>query len=410
MKILWMTWKDRSHPEAGGAEVVNEELAKRLALEGHEVVFLVGSFAGAPHIEKRDGFFIVRMGGKFSVYAHAYRYYKKHVVGWPDFVIDEVNTIPFFARLYVKEKTLLFFHQLAREIWFYQMIFPFSGIGYLLEPLYLRLLALKKRTQKYSSKKVLGSPVSAEKRPSGPDYFLQNASGLPTVVTVSESTKDDLLQYGFESKRVHIISEGIELEPLSEAEFTELQKIKLESLKVTPTVLVFGAVRPMKQTLQIIKAFELLKKSVPQAKLVIAGSTEGNYAKKLVEYVNHSPHADDIHVLGRVSKAKKIALMQTAHVLAVASVKEGWGLVVTEANSQGTPAVVYNVDGLRDSVEDGVTGIVSSENTPTELARALSTLLLSPDMYTLFRKNAWEWSQKITFEKSFEDFKKVLGL
>lgn len=32
MNILWFTWKDLSHPFAGGAERVNEELAKRLAL------------------------------------------------------------------------------------------------------------------------------------------------------------------------------------------------------------------------------------------------------------------------------------------------------------------------------------------------------------------------------------------
>jgi flavodoxin len=40
MKILWFTWKDRSHPRSGGAEVVNEEIAQRLARDGHEVIFL----------------------------------------------------------------------------------------------------------------------------------------------------------------------------------------------------------------------------------------------------------------------------------------------------------------------------------------------------------------------------------
>ena len=32
MKILWFTWKDMNYPEAGGAELVNEELAKRLVV------------------------------------------------------------------------------------------------------------------------------------------------------------------------------------------------------------------------------------------------------------------------------------------------------------------------------------------------------------------------------------------
>jgi len=39
MKILWFTWKDRKHPLAGGAETFNEEIAKRLAKDGHKSSF-----------------------------------------------------------------------------------------------------------------------------------------------------------------------------------------------------------------------------------------------------------------------------------------------------------------------------------------------------------------------------------
>jgi len=53
------------------------------------------------------------------------------------------------------------------------------------------------------------------------------------------------------------------------------------------------------------------------------------------------------HGFGPGIAGQTIGLLQKSHVLAVTSVKEGWGLVVTEANPQGTPAVVYNVDGLR---------------------------------------------------------------
>lgn len=46
MRILWLTWRDRRHPRAGGAEVVNEELSKRLAKDGHKVVFLIAGYDG----------------------------------------------------------------------------------------------------------------------------------------------------------------------------------------------------------------------------------------------------------------------------------------------------------------------------------------------------------------------------
>ena len=48
--------------------------------------------------------------------------------------------------------------------------------------------------------------------------------------------------------------------------------------------------------------------------------------------------------------------MSRAHVLLVPGVREGWGLVVTEANAMGTPAMAYDVPGLQDSVINGVTG------------------------------------------------------
>ncbi len=360
MRILWCTWKDRQHPLAGGAEVGNEEIAKRLVRDGHEVIFLVGGFAGGKPEETRDGFRIIRVGGRVSVYWKAYQYYKKHLHGWADQVIDEINTIPFFAGFYAKEPVTLFIHQLAREIWFYEMIFPLSLVGYLAEPIYL--------------------------------WMLRNHR----VITVSESTKKDLQRFGFTAKDIHIISEGIEMEPASD--LAHLHKAP------SPTMLALGTMRSMKRTTHIIRAFEVAKQQLPDLKLIIAGFAEGKYGKKAITMMQESPNAKDITYLGPVSKEKKKELLQTSHVLCVTSVKEGWGLVVTEANSQGTPAIVYNVDGLRDSVKNGETGIVCMKNTPKALGASIATLLKDTQTYERLRANAWEWSKQNKFERSYNEF------
>ena len=125
MKILWFTFKDMRHPQAGGAEIINEEIAKRLVRDGHEVRLIVGGFKGCLPEETIDGYTVIRMGGTYTVYVYAFFYYLKHLRGWADLVIDEMNTIPFCAKWYVKEKNIMFVHQLCREIWFYQM--PFSA-------------------------------------------------------------------------------------------------------------------------------------------------------------------------------------------------------------------------------------------------------------------------------------------
>lgn len=360
MKILWLTWKDLKHPQAGGAERVNEELAKRLVRNGDEVIFLVAGFPGAKDEETIDGYKVIRVGGRWTVYWKAYRYYKNNLQGWADLIIDEVNTMPFFAELYAKEKNILFVHQLCREIWFYQMFFPLSNIGYALEPYYLRALYDRE------------------------------------VITVSQSTKKDLLKLGFREDKINIISEGIDIEPA-----VNLEKIeKYEK----PTLLSFGSVRGMKRTDHIVKAFEIAKEANPDLELIIAGDYDNPFGKKVLALAKKSQYADSINFLGKVDKNKKIELFQKSYILLVTSVKEGWGLIVTEAGSQGTPAIVYDADGLRDSVRHNETGLICRKNSPEMMAENIGVLLKDNVLYERMRHNAWQWSKEINFEKAFEEF------
>lgn len=353
-----------SHPQAGGAELVNEELAKRLVQDGHEVIFLTSSYKNSRPEEDINGYRVIRVGNKFTVYYRAFKYYKKNLKAWPDLVIDEVNTIPFFSNLYAREKRYLFFHQLCREVWFYQMIFPFSLIGYLLEPVYLRLLKKEK------------------------------------IITVSNSTKNDLIRYGFKKENISIIREGIEIEPIKE--INNYQKFS------EPTILILGSIRPMKRTKDIIKAFEIAKQEIHNLQLIIAGQAEGGYGREVVEYIKKSVYTNDIEHVGRVSTEEKINLYRQSYVLGVASIKEGWGLVVTEAASQGTPAVVYNVDGLRDSVKQDQTGLICEENNPNNMAKQFVRLLQDQDKYRGIQQKAWEWSRDINFNNCYQDFINII--
>ncbi len=365
MNVLWFTWKDARHPWAGGAEVVGTELRKRLIEDGHQVKVLTSSVAGAPEREIVDGVEIIRRGSQYSMYWHAYRYYRKNLVGWANLVIDEVNTLPFFCRRFVREPVVMLFHQLCREVWLYQMSFPLKYFGYLLEPLYLRCL----------------------KR--GPS------------VAMSESTKSDLQKYGYTADGIHVISEGICLLPVAD--------VKLVRKNSEPTLLSFGSVRSMKRAAHIVRAFELAKRKVPALRLVVAGDMDGSYGAKVKRMIDDSTHSGSISCLGQLPEERKTEVMQRAHLLAVTSVKEGWGLVVTEANSQGTPAVVYDVDGLRDSVRDGVTGRIAKQNTPTGLAKVIVEMLKNKSQYERLQWNAWSWSKEINFDRSYKDFSEVIN-
>jgi glycosyltransferase involved in cell wall biosynthesis len=364
MRILWFTWKDLKHPLAGGAEAMNEGIAKNLVKQGHEVIFLVSGFKNCKDTKNINGYKVIRLGNKYSIYWKAYRFYKKNLVGWADLVIDEMNTIPFFAKYYVKEKNILLAYQLCREIWFYQMFFPLNLIGYLLEPIYLRMLSDCK------------------------------------VLTESESAKTDLQKYGFQRKDINIIPIALNIEPA--------KNIKNLEKYLEPTLLSLGTIRSMKRTINQLKAFEIAKEKIPDLKFKIAGSLDGRYGKKFIKLIEASKYKKDISYLGRISAEKRLELLKKCHLICVTSIKEGWGLIVTEANSQGTPAIVYDVDGLRDSVRDGETGIVCQKNTPRSLAENIVKLLNDKKKYDLLRKQAWEWSKTFNFDKSCNEFIKAL--
>jgi len=116
---------------------------------------------------------------------------------------------------------------------------------------------------------------------------------------------------------------------------------------------------------------------------------------------------------GKVNEMRKYDLMRKAHILLHASVKEGWGLVVLEAASVGTPAVVYNVSGLKDVVKNGITGIVIADNSPQGMARAAVQLIGDTKRYRLYKKNGFTWAHSLQWEsainQSLHILKKAIG-
>lgn len=369
MKYLWVTWKDWLHPGAGGAEVVLHELAKRQVADGHEVTILTARYPGSLPQEDLDGMHIIRLrGNRYLQPAVTLPYYIRHLRGKFDVVIEAVNTAPYFTPFFRgKAKSILLYHQLARQIWFYEAPLPVAAVGFaVLEPV---------------ATFVLGKSPA-------------------TTITVSNSTQADLRRFGFNPDKMHIISEGIEQPPLPKLD-------KLTYKFGQPSILAHGSMRAMKRMLHQIQAFEIAKASIPDLQLHVSGSNSGKYGAKVMARIAASPYAADITYHGRTSPQQRDTLMRKCHIHLQTATKEGWGITITEANSLGTPCVVYNVDGLRDAVQHGKTGIITNPN-PRDMAAGIVHLLQDQHLYDQVRTAAWEWSKTITFDQSYEDFKAVV--
>jgi len=357
LKIIIFNWRDIKNPAAGGAEVFTHEVAKRLIQKGHEVTIFTSEFPGCQKEETIDGVKIIRHGGKYTVYLKAREYYKKYFITEKfDIVIDEINTVPFFTPKFVNrgEKVIALIHQLAREYWLYETPFPVKYVGYyILE-----------------------------------DGWLKNYVEIPTI-TVSNSTETDLKALGF--KQVYKVSEGINFEPLDAVPEKEEE----------PTIIYLGRLTRAKRPDHAIKAYKLVKRQVPNAKLWIVGD---GYMRKNLEKMT----IEGVKFFGKVSEQEKIKLLSRAWVLVNPSVREGFGLNIIEANACGTPAIVYNVPGLRDSVINGKTGLLVENGNIEKFAEVLITILEDESLLKTLSQNSLRYSKNFRWDKAAQKFGNIL--
>jgi glycosyltransferase involved in cell wall biosynthesis len=354
-KILWFNWRCWLNPEMGGAEVFTREIAKRWVESGHEVTLFTSEFLGCKKEEFSCGIKIIRAGGRFSVYRQAKKFYAKRFKdeGF-DLVIDEINTVPFFAPGFVKnnEKVVALIHQLAREYWFYEMPFPVSYLGFY----YLE------------------------------DRWLRQYRDVPTA-TVSESTRLDLASLGF--RNVFVVPEGLDFMPLETVPNKEHK----------PIVIFAGRLKRAKRPDYAIKAFGLVKMKIPDAELWIVG--DGPFRSKL-----ESLAGSGVRFFGHLNNVERRELIKKSWVLVNPGVREGWGLNVVEANALGVPCVAYSVPGLRDSIQDDQTGLLAKSESIKALAETLFKVLADTNLRDRLSVNALEYSRTFSWDKAAYEFMK----
>jgi glycosyltransferase involved in cell wall biosynthesis len=355
MKILILNWRDVRHPKSGGAEFVTMEHAKGWIARGHNVTWLTADYSGAKREERIKGVKIIRRAGSFTIYLYVPLFLLLHAKEY-DVIVDEVHGFPFFSPLFTRKPVVVFIHEIAGEIWDFMFSFPKNSIGKFLERLYFRLYR----------------------------HCL--------FWTIAPSTVEELVSRGVPRSQCTAIPNPIILDD-------RFRKKDLGPKEAVPTFLFVSRVVRMKGIEEIIKAFSFIVKVKSNSKLWIVGKGEEDYIKELKHMIADYGVTPNVTFYGAVSEAKKYELMARAHLLLHASVKEGWGLVVLEAAFVGTPAVVYNVSGLKDVVKHQKTGIVVTNNSPQEMARQTILLYNDNKEYAIFQKNGRAWVQSLSWNR-----------
>ncbi len=362
MTILIINWQDKTNPLAGGAETHLHQIFSRIVKQGHRVILLACSYPGAKDEELLDdGIYVVRRGTRalfnFGV-PRAYAELRRRFT--PDLVIDDINKIPFWTPLYVREPLLciahhLFGHSIFREV------DPIRG-AYV-----------------YVAEQVM--PLIYRR-----EY----------VAVVSDSTRQEFIERGFAADRVFVVHNGID---------HSVFPMRVGQKAAYPMITYFGRIKRYKCPDHLLHAFARIADEFPTAQLYFVG--DGDYIPALKHQARKLGIEDRVQWTGRVSEEEKIDYLSRSWCVVNTSMKEGWGITTIEANACGTPVIAANVPGLRDAVAHGVSGLLYSFAHIDQLSQTIALLLRDSTIREKLSCGAIEWARRFSWEESAE---KMLAL
>jgi glycosyltransferase involved in cell wall biosynthesis len=358
-KILIFNWRDIKNPEAGGSELYLHELAKRWAEKGNKITFICGGWKNCKKEEIVDNIKIIRVGGKFSLYALAPIAYFK-LKNKPDIIIDVENGLPFFSPLFSRKKKLLHIHHVHKEVWNKEMSVPFNWIGYFLE---MKIMPFVYRHTK--------------------------------IVTISKSSAKEIEDENI-GKVFGIVNPGVE--------FYEYKK---QGKNKNPTIFFLNRMKKYKGLKIMLDAVKEIQNDNEIKSMEILVGGDGEYLQEMIQYTKEKK-IEKVNFLGRISEEKKVELMQKSWIFLNPSFKEGWGIVNIEANYLGTPVIGSDIGGIRDSIVNNKTGLLFEYGNHKELAKKIKLLLKNKTLREKMEKEGKKWSKNFSWDIKAEEYLKIL--
>ena len=365
MKVLIASWRCPENPRAGGAEHLTLRIAAGLVRRGHDVTWFAAGCVGLPGEVVIDGVRIVRRARQGSVHAYFAIWLKRVDLQHNHFdvIVDQVNTIPFLAHWHTNLPTVAFFHQLAREVWFYEAGWFTARAGFAMEPIYLKPyrqvpLITDSRSSLLSLREI---------------GLLGSASVIPMAIDPPGSSVPDVA-FMATTLRLVITCRLVQSKRVDHA----LRTVAL-----------------------------LYRRGLPVSIDIVGSGLPGvvGALKKLASHL-HVDHVVRFH--GRLSTDERDRVIASAFVIIGVSVREGWGLSITEANALCVPGAVYPVPGLCDSTIHDQTGVISLDATPPSLADAIERLWRDEDLYRACRAGARAFASGLTWDRTVLAFEEAL--
>jgi glycosyltransferase involved in cell wall biosynthesis len=349
----------------GGTEVYIEQFSYALSDIGINITIYCGRDKGEDNLPSeetlRDGSDMIgyvkvkRFNSPFnflpfSIFA-MHRYYNKYAKNTTDYVIENQVAVPLFTPRY-KNAICTIIHHLTGSDYIRKQGFIKGSIGVFLEKVVF------------------------------PIYYKKQQ-----ILTVSDHTKSELVDYGFKYDNITVIPNIVHIEGQYNS-----------NIKRTNTISYVGRYTGRGGNKRIDHVIEVLPdiiEKVPDVKLVIGGSMKALDELQQIIYDNSVDQYVDFR--GYVTDEEKVDIIATSKVMASPSYQEGFGITYIEANKLGTPVVGYEIQDL-DTVPE-TAGIMVPKDDKIALAQAIILLLTDTQKWKELSKGALDNAARFAEDK-----------
>ena len=359
-RIDVVAWRDFDDPEAGGSELHAHRVMAAWSQAGLDVSLTTSSVPDMRAVVRRDGYRVIRRAGRYSVFPRTILSGALGRIGAGDGLVEIWNGMPFFSPLWSRAPQIVFLHHVHAEMW--KMVLPhgMAEVGH-----------------------------GIEHRLAPPAYRRSR------IVTLSSSSKAEIVErLRIPAERIAVIPPGVEpsYSPLGER-------------SNLPLVVAVGRLVPVKRFHLLIEALVRLKPAYPELRAVIAG--EGYERPALEALIRRHDAQSWVALPGYVPDEGLIDLYRRAWVVASTSLREGWGMTITEAGACGTPAVVTRIGGHVDAVDDGRSGLLVDGS--EELVGGLDAVLRDQVLRKRLGVGALEHASHFTWDATARGALAALG-
>ncbi|NLH17888.1 MAG: glycosyltransferase family 4 protein [Phycisphaerae bacterium] len=144
----------------------------------------------------------------------------------------------------------------------------------------------------------------------------------------------------------------------------------------SPVIAAIGNLNPAKGYEYFIEMAALLRRKIHSAVFVVAGSrldSQKRYAQQIDRLIDRHGLRDSIRFLGYWRDVRIV--LAVCDVFVLSSVREGNPTTVLEAMAMRRPVVAAEVGGVREQIEDGVSGVIVPPRNGEKLAEGVSRIL-----------------------------------